>query len=96
MPAFAAMAKTFQRRGVNVVGIDQQEDAVQVARFARRFALPYPVYIDFDGITHDVLGARVIPLTMYIDARGIIRWQHAGPLTERDLLDLSILVRSTG
>jgi thiol-disulfide isomerase/thioredoxin len=93
MPAFAAMAKTLARRGVEVVGIDQQEDASQVERFAREFSLTYPIYIDRGTVTHDVLGARMIPATIYVDGRGIIRWQHAGPLNARDIIALE---RSAG
>ncbi len=96
MPAFALMAARFQRRGIDVVGIDQEESASQVTRFAREFALPYRVYIDRDGVTHTVLGARMIPTTIYVDGRGVIRWQHAGPLTQQDMLDLALLVRSAG
>jgi hypothetical protein len=79
---------------VDVVGVDQQESAVQVERFAREFALRYPIYIDESGVTHDVLGARMIPNTIYVDARGVIRWQHAGPLSAQDLARLAYLATS--
>jgi thiol-disulfide isomerase/thioredoxin len=95
MPAFATLARELQRRGISVMGIDQQEGAVQVARFARQFAVSYPIYIDRNGMTHDILGARMIPFTMYIDARGIIRWQHAGPMSKTDMGNLTFLARST-
>ncbi len=95
-PAFAVLASRLQRRGVDVVGIDQEEASTQVARFAQEFALPYPVYIDRSGMTHDVLGARMIPTTIYIDAGGIIRWEHAGPMSAQDFTELSNVARSAG
>lgn len=73
-------------RGIDVVGIDQQENAPAVSLFAQHFAVPYPLYIDSTGVTHDLLGARMIPTTMFIDARGVIRWEHAGPLSRDDFL----------
>ena len=85
-PGFAASAQKLRARGIDVVGIDQQESAQAVARFAQEFALPYPVYIDTSGITHDLLGARVIPTTIFVNANGVIVWEHAGPLTAAQLL----------
>jgi hypothetical protein len=35
----------------------------------------------------------MIPATIYVDGRGIIRWQHAGPLNARDII---VLERSAG
>ena len=96
MPAFAAMASHVQRQGIEVIGIDQQEDAAPVSQFIKEFALPFPVYIDRSGLAHDVLGAHMIPATIYIDAHGIVRWQHFGPLTRQDWKDLSLLTRSAG
>lgn len=96
MPGFARLALKLQARGVDVVGIDQQENAGAVSRFTQQFALPYPVYIDRSNITHDVLGARVIPTTIYIDARGVIRWERSGPLSEPDLRALAAAVTSAG
>lgn len=85
-PGFAATASTLHARGIDVFAIDQQESAQAVSRFAQEFALPYPVYIDSTGITHDLLGARVIPTTILVNRSGVIVWEHAGPLTPAELL----------
>ena len=85
-PGFAATARRLQARGIRVVAIDQRESAPAVARFAKAFALPYPVYIDTTGVTHDLLGARVIPTTIIVNSKGVIVWEHAGPLTPDQLL----------
>jgi cytochrome c biogenesis protein CcmG/thiol:disulfide interchange protein DsbE len=89
-PLIAAFAPKLRAHGIDVVGIDQEEGTAQVARFAREFLIPYPIFIDASGITHDVLGARVIPTTVFIDAKGIIQWMHSGPLTESDLFTLAL------
>lgn len=85
-PGLVSIAPMLRARGIDVVGIDQQENAPAVSLFAQHFAVPYPLYIDSTGVTHDLLGARMIPTTMFIDARGVIRWEHAGPLSRDDFL----------
>jgi len=95
-PGFAATAHALRARGFNVVGIDQEESAAAVSAFAREFALPYPVYIDTSGVTHDLLGARVIPTTILINRKGVIVWEHAGPLTPHDLLAAISQTESNG
>lgn len=85
-PGFAASAAKLRARGIDVVGIDQEESTQAVARFKQEFALPYPVYIDTTGVTHDLLGARVIPTTIFVNRAGVIVWEHAGPLSAAQLL----------
>jgi thiol-disulfide isomerase/thioredoxin len=94
-PGFAAAAAGLRARGFDIVGIDQQESAAAVSAFAREFALPYPVYIDTSGITHDLLGARVIPTTIVVNADGVIVWEHAGPLQHDDFLRAAALISET-
>lgn len=86
-PGLAQAARRLRARGIDVVGIDQQEGGAQVRQFARDFSVPYPLYVDSVGITHTVLGARMIPTTLYVDASGVIRWEHAGPISTEELLD---------
>ncbi len=88
-PDFAAAAARLRARGIQVVGIDQQENSKQVRTFAHDFHVSYPLYVDTVGITHTVLGARVIPTTMYVDAEGVIRWIHAGPIDARTLFQVA-------
>jgi thiol-disulfide isomerase/thioredoxin len=95
-PAFAALAAELKTKGIAVVGIDQQEGAAQVERFLQDFHVTYPVYIDSGTVTHDLLGARVIPMTIYVDASGIIRWEHSGPLTAEDLTQLAQTLKGDG
>jgi thiol-disulfide isomerase/thioredoxin len=85
-PGFAAAASGLRARGIGLVAIDQEESAAAVAAFAKEFGLTYPVYIDTSGITHDLLGARVIPTTILVNRSGVIVWEHAGPITSAELL----------
>lgn len=96
MPDLTAAAQQLTARGVQVIGIDQDESGAQVTRFAREFGITFPLYIDSDGITHAALGARLIPTTIYVDTDGRIKWIHPGPLSHRDLLTLATMETNAG
>jgi hypothetical protein len=51
------------------------------------------VYIDTKNVTQSVLGARMIPTTIFVDGKGVIRWEHPGPMTPRELSILDELVQ---
>jgi thiol-disulfide isomerase/thioredoxin len=87
-PQFAAVAQRLQAHGVQVVGIDQQEGAAAVRAFARDFNVSYPLFIDTSGITQAVVGARIIPTTVFVGADGRIKWIHSGPMTGDELTAL--------
>jgi hypothetical protein len=93
MPAFARTAEVLRAGGVAVIAIDQEEAANTVAAFAREFNLPFPVYIDTRNVTQNILGARMIPTTIFVDGNGVIRWEHPGPMTRHDLSILGELVQ---
>lgn len=96
MPAFAQFAEKASRQGIDIVGIDQEENAQAVSAFAHTFDLRFPLYIDETNVTHDVLGARMIPTTIFIDAAGVIRWRHSGPLGPAEFHELHDAVASAG
>jgi cytochrome c biogenesis protein CcmG, thiol:disulfide interchange protein DsbE len=88
MPAFARTAHELRAGGISVIAIDREETPATVEDFARQFRLPFPVYIDTNGITQRILGARLIPTTIFVDGNGIIRWEHPGPMTPHELSTL--------
>lgn len=96
MPALRAFAARLRERGIETVGIDQEEDAARVSVFARDYRIRYPLFIDTTNVTHDLLGARVIPTTIFVDANGIIRWEHSGPLDSSGFDALAARVESAG
>lgn len=88
-PSFASAAKVFASRGITVVGIDQEESGAKVAAFEQEYGLSYPLYIDSSGVSHDVLGARMIPTTIVVNGNGVIRSIHEGPMTRQEILSLA-------
>jgi cytochrome c biogenesis protein CcmG/thiol:disulfide interchange protein DsbE len=92
-PALSRAAVRLRSGGVDVVGIDQAEDADRAIETTQYFKLDYPVYLDNDLQTQHVLGAHVIPETVFVDANGIVTSIHSGPLEESEFLALG---RSAG
>lgn len=73
-----------RRKGLLVVGVDQEEDATEVSAFVRRFGVTFPVVVDKgDGtLTYDI---HAIPTSIFIDSSGIVRAIHVGELSASSL-----------
>ena len=83
-PALQAAYQRYQDR-VALLGVDEREDAATVLQFASEFGLTYPLLLDRNGdasMLYQVLG---IPTTVILDANGVVRARHVGPLTEDQL-----------
>ncbi len=93
-PDLAAFAKATAGK-VDVVGIDQQESPDQVRAFAARYGMTYPLMIDAGRETKDVLGARIIPRTIAIDASGNVAAIVSGPMTAAQMRDLAAKAGAT-
>jgi thiol-disulfide isomerase/thioredoxin len=61
------------------LGVDEQEPAERITPFVRTMGIGYPVAID-QGQLQASLGARAIPLSVFIDRRGIVRAIFRGPI----------------
>jgi cytochrome c biogenesis protein CcmG/thiol:disulfide interchange protein DsbE len=74
------------RRGLPVVGIairDRQED---LAAFLDAFGDPFSaIGADVDRRVQLNLGSVGVPETFIVDGRGVIRYQHIGPITDGDM-----------
>ena len=88
-PALVAFAGAWKGKGVDVVGVDQEETAPLVEAFRTRYGITYPTLIDSDRRTKDLLGARVIPHTIVVDASGVVRAIVSGPMTRAQMDDLA-------
>jgi len=80
-PVIAALARS---GAVKVVGYDYHEEGPEDAqRWLAQFGNPYAA-IAFDPEGRSALdwGIYGAPETYFVDAKGIVRWKHVGPLTE--------------
>lgn len=96
IPNLTRIAPSLAAKHVDLIGIDQQESPANVARFADSFGMQYPVYVDNDGTTRAMLGARVIPTTIIVDGRGVIRFVRVGAMNAHELFALIDAARSEG
>lgn len=78
-PIITDMAK----QGVTVVGYNYKDSAEDARAWLNQFGNPYSLIIqDEDGKAALDWGIYGAPETFVIDAQGIVRFKHVGPITE--------------
>jgi peroxiredoxin len=76
IPHFKDIYNKYGRRGLEVVYIDIQEPRERVARFSRRYDLPYRILLDEEGRVAESYRVMGVPTLVLIDRQGnIICWQ---------------------
>lgn len=81
------------RAGLSIVGLNYKDDGGDAAAWLARFGNPYAhVPVDRDGRVGIEFGVYGVPETYLIDAAGIIRFKHIGPLSA-DIVRREILPR---
>lgn len=84
MPGFARLQKRWGPRGVQFVGL-ANDDPARVARFAHELSIDYPLLVGAADV--DELARRlgdldgVLPYTVILDPRGAVLKQKAGAYT---------------
>lgn len=86
IPAFVA-AQTALGNAVQFVGVDWLEGAGAALTLFDEFGANYPALLDRDGRIYDRWRNTGVPTTYFIDAGGILRAAHAGPLSVEQLVD---------
>jgi cytochrome c biogenesis protein CcmG/thiol:disulfide interchange protein DsbE len=74
--------RTYQERGVVVVGVDIQDTEEAARKFMKQFALSFPNGPDPAGKISVDYGVYGVPETFFIDRGGRIRKKHVGAVTE--------------
>jgi thiol-disulfide isomerase/thioredoxin len=64
---------------VAVVGVDIEDEPSDALRFAQQYGMRYPSVVDPNGKVLRAYGGGP-PITLFVDARGSIRYQHRGRL----------------
>jgi cytochrome c biogenesis protein CcmG/thiol:disulfide interchange protein DsbE len=79
-PVISAFAKTGKLR---VIGYDLKDEPADALRWLGQFGDPYHTIIsDVPGSAALNWGIYGAPETFLVDAQGIVRWKHVGPLDE--------------
>ena len=82
LPALQSAYQRFRDKGVVLLGVDLKENAETIQNFTTQFGLTYPLLLDRDGAVSERYQVRGIPTTVIVNADGVVRARHVGPLTE--------------
>ena len=75
-----------QARGVQIDGIAIRDRPEDVAAFLARNGDPYArIGSDEQSATQIALGSSGVPESFIVDGRGVIRYQHIGPIEEAEV-----------
>lgn len=75
-----------QQTGVRLFGMNQKDAAENATGFLKELGNPYDaIGADTNGRTSIDWGVYGVPETFIVDAKGIIRFKHVGPLTMDDI-----------
>jgi cytochrome c biogenesis protein CcmG/thiol:disulfide interchange protein DsbE len=75
-----------QQTGVLLLGINQKDVPDNAAAFLAQLGNPYDaVGADADGRASIDWGVYGVPETFIVDAKGVIRFKHTGPLSPEDI-----------
>jgi cytochrome c biogenesis protein CcmG/thiol:disulfide interchange protein DsbE len=75
-----------QKTGVALYGINQKDAANNATAFLAQLGNPYDaVGADVDGRASIDWGVYGVPETFVVDAKGVIRFKHTGPLAMEDI-----------
>ncbi|WP_129136095.1 DsbE family thiol:disulfide interchange protein [Luteimonas sp. YGD11-2] len=72
-----------ETRRVRVVGYNWKDERADALRWLEQFGNPYwVVLVDYEGHNAIEWGIYGAPETFLVDAEGIVRWKHVGPMTD--------------
>ena len=84
--AEAPVLAELKRRGVAIDGIALRDRPEDVAAFLDRHGDPFErIGADGDSSVQLALGSAGVPESFVVDGRGIIRYQHVGPIEPDDV-----------
>ena len=83
-PALEAIHGEYAERGVTIIGVAVQDTEAKAREFVAKHGLTFPTGLD-EGPIKEAYGVFGVPTTFFIDKEGLIRYTHAGVVTE-DLL----------
>ncbi|TYT24829.1 DsbE family thiol:disulfide interchange protein [Luteimonas viscosa] len=82
-PVITRIAET---RRVRVIGYNWKDEHADALRWLEQFGNPYwLVLVDYDGRNAIDWGIYGAPETFLVDAQGIVRWKHVGPVDDATL-----------
>jgi len=84
-PILAAAEPGWREQGVIFLGVDSQDAAEDAQAFEDRYGIGYRSVVDQSGALANEYGVFGFPETFFIDADGVIRAKHVGPIDAETL-----------
>ena len=91
MPWFVELHKQYGPEGFEILGVNEDEakDRPQIAKFAKKIGVNYPILMGSDAAAKAYGGVEVLPTSFYIGRDGKIVEEAAG-LISRDEIEANI------
>lgn len=87
--AEAPVLLELQARGVRIEGVALRDRPQDIAEFLARNGDPYGrIGADPDSRLQLAIGSSGVPESFVIDGKGIIRYQHIGPINSNEVADI--------
>ena len=81
-------------KGIRVVGINYKDNSKKVIQWLKSLGNPYSnVPIDKNGRIAIDWGVYGIPETFVVSSKGIIKYRHIGPVTEKIYKKINLLIK---
>jgi cytochrome c biogenesis protein CcmG/thiol:disulfide interchange protein DsbE len=84
-PILAAAEPRWRERGVIFLGVDSRDTDEEAIAFEEEFGIGYRSVVDRSGLVSARYGVLGFPETFFIDAEGVIRAKHVGPIDAQTL-----------
>jgi cytochrome c biogenesis protein CcmG/thiol:disulfide interchange protein DsbE len=84
-PILAAAAPRWEQQGVVFLGVDSQDNDEDAIAFEEQYGILYDSVVDSNGALAAEYGVFGFPETFFIDADGVIRAKHVGPIDAETL-----------
>ena len=81
-------------KGIRVIGINYKDNSKKTIQWLKNLGNPYSnVPIDKNGRIAIDLGVYGIPETFVVSSKGIIKYRHIGPVTEKIYKKINLLIK---
>ena len=84
-PILAAAEPRWRQQGVLFLGVDSKDTEKDALAFEARYGIEYRSVVDQSGALANEYGVFGFPETFFIDADGVIRAKHVGPIDAETL-----------
>lgn len=84
-PYINALQKQYASKGLQIVGVDELENAAKARQFSQKYGLVYPEVLDNDGNLAAQYNFFGLPSHVFITRSGTIASVHAGEMSKAEI-----------